>query len=293
MRDENGNATGSLSSGIDVTTQRRIANELAHYRDHLEDLVRERTEDLGKANDALRIAKEQAESADRLKSTFLATMSHELRTPLNSILGFSGIMHQELFGSLNDEQKKHLGVVISSGRHLLHLISDILDISRIESWQMDYTLSAFPFAATVDKVLQMVRAQVEEKGLHLHLTVAPGTAEIVSNRRRVEQILLNLLNNAAKFTEKGDIYLTCEVDNSFLKVQVRDTGIGIKPADIAELFQPFRQVDGSLTRCYEGSGLGLVICKRLLNGLGVDIYVTSTFGVGSAFTFTLQLAAKT
>ncbi|MFO1435134.1 MAG: PAS domain S-box protein [Gammaproteobacteria bacterium] len=292
MRDDQGKVTGSLCSGIDVTTQKRIANELAHYRDHLEDLVRARTEELARANEELRIAKEQAESADRLKSTFLATMSHELRTPLNSILGFSGIMHQGLAGPLNDEQKKHLATVISSGKHLLALISDILDISKIESGQLEYNFDAFPFSATVEKTVQMVRPDLESKGLQLKVSVAREVGEIVSDQRRVEQVLLNLLNNSVKFTEEGEINLTCDVEGQWLRVRVRDTGIGIKPEDVAELFQPFRQVDGSLARRYEGSGLGLAICKHLVNGLGGDISVSSEFGVGSTFTVTLPLAAK-
>ena len=253
----------------------------------LEARVAERTSELILANGALLEAKEAAESADRLKSAFLATMSHELRTPLNSIIGFTGILLQGLAGPLNPEQCKQLGIVRDSSRHLLALINDVLDISKIEAGQLNLARAPFDLRESIAKVASIVHPLAEKKGLALRLETAPEIASWTGDSRRIEQILINLLNNAVKFTERGDIALRSRIENRMLRVDVSDTGIGIRPEDLAQLFLPFRQIDTGLSRRHEGTGLGLAICRRLAELHGGTIEVQSTPGQGSVFTLVL------
>ncbi len=230
---------------------------------------------------------EAAQEADRLKSAFLATMSHELRTPLNSIIGFIGILRQGLAGPLNDEQMKQLGMAQRSARHLLDLINDVLDISKIEAGQVEIAAQPFDMREAIEAAVRSVRPLAEKKGLSLVSDVSPQVGEIVSDRRRVEQVLINLLNNAVKFTDSGEVCLACWAEEGWTVTQVEDTGIGIKPEDREKLFKPFRQIDTGLSRRYGGTGLGLSICKRLVETLGGSICVESEWGEGSTFTFTL------
>ena len=196
----------------------------------------------------LALGKARAESADRLKSTFLATLSHELRTPLSSIIGFTGILIQELAGPLNPEQAKQLGMVQASARHLLALINDVLDISKIEAGQLDVARQPFDLRASIAKVLGIVAPLAEKKGLALRTGIAPGLGEVIGDARRFEQVLLNLFSNAIKFTERGEIAFTAALDGASAILRVTDSGIGIKPQDMQALFQPFRQIDDGLAR---------------------------------------------
>jgi len=254
--------------------------ELEAYRDHLEDLVAERTRELAQAKAA-------AESADRLKSAFLATMSHELRTPLNSIIGFSGILLQEMAGPLNEEQKKQLTMVSDSSEHLLALINDVLDLSRIEAGQLKIASERFEIRPVIDKTVRTIRPLAEAKHLALVLKVAPEVGMVTADSRRVEQVLLNLLSNAIKFTEQGEIRITCSLQETFVRISVADSGIGIKKEDLEKLFRPFTQVETGLTRKYEGTGLGLSISKRLVSLMGGTVDVESEPGRGSMFSFTV------
>ena len=235
------------------------------------------------------VAKEAAEAADRTKSAFLATMSHELRTPLNSIIGFSGILQQGLAGPLNDEQRKQLGMVQSSARHLLDLINDVLDISRIEAGRLDLVVEEFDVAASVDRVIEAVHPLAERKGLWTRREVAGELARFPGDRRRVEQVLLNLVANAVKFTERGGCTVRCLGAADRVVLSVQDTGIGIDAADIPSLFRPFQQVDQGLARRHEGTGLGLSICERLVTMMGGSVRVESRPGAGSTFTVVLPV----
>jgi len=232
---------------------------------------------------------EKAQEADRLKSAFLASMSHELRTPLNSIIGFTGILLQGMVGNLNAEQTKQLNMVQNSAKHLLELINDVLDISKIEAEQMNIFIEQFDLHALIEKVVRSVTPLAERKNLPLRMEISPQVGQISSDRRRVEQILINLLNNAIKFTEQGEVLLKSEVRGSSIETHIIDTGIGINDEDLKLLFKPFQQVNTGLSRQYEGTGLGLAICKRLVEKLGGEIRVKSELGKGSTFTFSLPL----
>jgi len=251
---------------------------------------------LEKARKELAVARDRAEAADRIKSAFLATMSHELRTPLNSIIGFTSLLLQGLTGPLNAEQTKQLRMVKDSGQHLLALINDVLDISKIEAGELEITNAPFDLPESIRKVVQTVTPLAKKKQLSLIAQIAPDVNRITSDCWRVEQILLNLLSNAIKFTEQGEVTLTAEivpdtrdVAHSALRISVADTGLGIKREDLNKLFQPFRQLDTSLTRQHGGTGLGLAICKRLVERLGGTITVESEWGKGSTFRFTLPI----
>lgn len=254
--------------------------QLEAYRDHLEEIVAERTRELAKAKDA-------AESADRLKSAFLATMSHELRTPLNSIIGFSGVLEQELAGPLNDEQKKQLSMVSDSAEHLLALINDVLDISKIEAGQLKVEAGPVEIRPILEKAVRTVTPLAETKRLPLELEIDPEAGTVIADSRRVEQVLLNLLSNAIKFTDKGSVRVRCTTEEAMVRISVTDTGIGIQKEFLERLFKPFTQIETGLARKYEGTGLGLSISRRLVNLMGGEITVESEPGRGSTFSFTL------
>lgn len=245
--------------------------------------------DRKRSEEVLKDAKEKAESADRLKSAFLATMSHELRTPLNSIIGFTGILMKGIAGPLNDEQMKQLGMAKGSAQHLLALINDVLDISKIESGQLIVAKHKFDFPMMLKRVVESVRPLAEKKKLDLILNIDSQIKEVISDERRVGQIFLNLINNAIKFTETGSVKVNSNLQNGNIVTQILDTGIGIKIEDLDKLFKPFSQVDIGITRNHEGTGLGLSISQRLAEKLDGKITVESKFGAGSIFTVTLPI----
>ncbi len=279
-----------------------VARDDSERQDLLAEL-RQRNDVLESQTIALRDAIDRAEAADRIKSAFLATMSHELRTPLNSIIGFTGIILQKLAGPLTEEQQKQLGMVQNSAHHLLALINDVLDISKIEAGELKVAYQAFELVDSVARVAGIVRPLAEDKKLRLDIDVSPGIGSMLGDARRVEQILFNLLGNAIKFTEVGTVTLRAEPVANFcphpgmpgvpaMRLHVGDTGIGIKAEDIPLLFQPFRQLDSAMTRTHDGTGLGLAITHRLVMLMGGSIEVLSRWGEGSEFVVTLPLDTK-
>jgi PAS domain S-box-containing protein len=282
---------GIFVLSIDISKRKRGEKALRELNETLERKVAERTHDL-------EVARERAEAADRIKSAFLASMSHELRTPLNSILGFTGIVLKGMAGPLTAEQSKQLGMVQGSSRHLLDLINDVLDISKIEAGQLEVRCAPFALRASVERVTALLMPVAAKKGLTVQVAVSQGIESMESDQRRVEQILLNLLNNAIKFTERGSVRLEVDVIDepethaanqmrSMARIRISDTGIGMKQEDLSKLFQPFRQLDSGLQREHEGTGLGLAICRRLTGLLGGTIGVESAPGRGSLFTVLL------
>ncbi|HSM99397.1 MAG TPA: PAS domain S-box protein [Rudaea sp.] len=280
----------------DITDRKRAELALRDLNETLELRVTTRTEEL-------RSALVQAEAADRTKSAFLATMSHELRTPLNSIIGFTGLILMGLAGPLNDEQTRQLGMVQKSAKHLLELINDVLDLSKIEAGQFVIHAEPFDLRAVIEHAVELARPLADKKGIALAATVEPGIGEMRSDPRRVEQILINLLHNAIKFTESGSVTLSAEPvpsttdpgsrpDPGGARIAVMDTGIGIKPELIAMLFKPFQQIDNGLSRNREGTGLGLAISQRLAHLLGGEISVVSEWSRGSRFTVFLPIHSE-
>ena len=269
----------------DITKRKQMERELIKHRDHLEELVEERTKELEEANERLL-------ELDRLKSMFLASMSHELRTPLNSIIGFTGILLMEMSGELNPEQKKQLSMVKSSANHLLDLINDILDISKIESGKVELSIETFDLLDVVREVLTTIQPLANQKDLQLSVKGAES-AQIKSDRRRVKQILMNLVSNSVKFTDKGFIEINIKLlKNQTASVDVKDTGIGIHKEELKKLFNPFQQIDMTSTKKYEGTGLGLYLSKKIVTHLQGGISVVSKPGKGSTFTFILPINWK-
>jgi PAS domain S-box-containing protein len=236
------------------------------------------------AQNELKVANDRLKEIDRLKSDFLASMSHELRTPLNSIIGFTGILRQQIPGPLNEEQAKQLGMIANSSRHLLRLIDDILDLSRIEAGRLQLHPEPIQVREVVEEALKSIEPSAAKKDLRLINSVTAGP-DVVTDRKLLLQVMLNLLSNAVKFTESGEVAVSAEFDATSVRVTVADTGIGIKPDDLAHLFEAFRQLEGSARRRYEGTGLGLHLSKRMLEVIGGTIGVESALGSGSRFSF--------
>jgi signal transduction histidine kinase len=231
----------------------------------------------------------ELETASRHKSEFLANMSHELRTPLNAIIGFSEVLHERMFGDINDKQAEYLADILESGKHLLSLINDILDLSKIEAGRMELQPSEFDLPAAIENALVLVRERAQRRGIALERVVDPRLGMICADERKVKQVLLNLLSNALKFTpEGGRVDVRAELRDGVAGISVTDTGVGIAPEDLASVFEEFRQV-GTTAKKVEGTGLGLAISRKFIELHGGTIGVESRVGEGSTFTFTLPV----
>ncbi len=283
--EKEGNIQSVVTYSRDITKRKIVELELQHSHDMLEMKVEERTRELRESNERL-------QELDRLKSEFLATMSHELRTPLNSIIGFTGILAKGRSGPVNDEQKKQLDIVGRSARHLLTLINDLLELSRIEAGKITLNIESFDFIEVINDVAELIRPLRTEKGLALKIDLPGESLPFIGDKRRCFQILLNLANNAIKFTKNGEIIIKAELIDNRLFISVSDTGIGIKNDNIGMLFTAFRQLDGSAKRVYEGTGLGLYLCKKLVEMMNGTISVESEYGAGSTFSFSLPVTSR-
>jgi signal transduction histidine kinase len=238
----------------------------------------------------LRRAREQAEAASREKSRFLANMSHELRTPLNAIIGFSEVLAERMFGDVNEKQAEYVKDIHESGRHLLSLINDILDLSKIEAGRMELEISDFDLPEVLQRALSLVKERAQRHGIELALKVDPRLGELHGDERKVKQIMLNLLSNAVKFTpEGGRVDVSAKLAGSKVEVAVKDTGVGISAEDQSQVFEEFKQVGSDAGRKAEGTGLGLALTRRFVELHGGEIRLASVPGKGSTFTVTLPV----
>ena len=233
----------------------------------------------------------ELEAASRHKSEFLANMSHELRTPLNAIIGFSEVLDDRMFGELNEKQAQYVRVVLNSGRHLLSLINDILDLSKVEAGRMELELGTFSLQMALENALTLIHDRAARHGLTVELTVNETLGDVVGDERKLKQVLLNLLSNAVKFTpDGGRIEVRALPANGSVEISVTDTGVGIAPEDQEAIFEEFRQVGTDYARKREGTGLGLALARKFVELHGGRLWVKSEVGHGSTFTFTFPVA---
>jgi signal transduction histidine kinase len=232
----------------------------------------------------------QLEAANRHKSEFLANVSHELRTPLNAIIGFSEVLQERLFGELNEKQAEYTDDILSSGRHLLSLINDILDLSKIEAGRMELEVTTFHLPDAVENALLLIRERASRHGIKIDRVIDDRIGDFTGDERKIKQILVNLLSNAVKFTpEGGQIKVEAALGDSAVIISVTDTGIGIAREDHEAIFEEFRQVGTNYAQKREGTGLGLSLTRRFVEMHGGKIWVESEPGKGSKFTFTLPM----
>jgi PAS domain S-box-containing protein len=263
----------------------RLYEQLKHASAELERKIQEATAELAQQNELLRRQQIGLEQASALKSQFLANMSHEFRTPLNAILGYTHMLLNGVTGTVSETQRKGLARIDSNSRHLLALINDILDITRIEAGRMPLNITTFAVPDLIDEVMSELEPIIKRSNLTMSARAGSKLPMLRSDRQKVKQIVLNLLSNALKFTPEGSVTIAARYDgrSRMVCIAVRDTGVGIPSEDQAKVFEDFRQLDSSPARGYGGTGLGLSICRRLAEMLEGDIELESETGRGSTF----------
>jgi signal transduction histidine kinase len=253
----------------------------------LEQKVEERTRELETALAELDEKGRELEAASLHKSAFLANMSHELRTPLNAILGFSQVLRERLFGELNEKQEGYVEDILSSGNHLLSLINDVLDLSKVEAGEVELDVAPFSLRESLERGVVMVRERAQNDGVQVSLAANPDVDIVAGDERRIRQVIFNLLSNAVKFTPAGGAVDVCATQvNGEVRVSVADTGPGIAAEDRERIFEEFQQTEAGIEK-REGTGLGLALSKRLVELHGGRIWVDGELGNGSTFVFTL------
>jgi len=317
IMDREGNILGASSIARDITDLVRAEDEITRLNRELEERVEARThdlvdkraelvesqqalmnivEDMNDKTEELGKANTKLKELDRLKSLFIASMSHELRTPLNSIIGFSSILHDEWIGSVNKEQKENLAIILQSGRHLLNLINDVIDVSKIEAGKIESAAEEFDLRDLIEDAVKLIKKELEEKGLALRVS---STSHLMfTDRRRLLQCVLNLLSNALKYTEQGSVTVETRIDKGpgaileagAAEISVTDTGVGIREEDLGKMFQPFTRLASPLQATVPGTGLGLYLTRKLADEvLKGDILLTSEYGKGSRFTIRIPV----
>jgi len=278
-----------LHDRTEALEKARLLEQLKSASTELEAKVHTATAELAEQNEKLRRQALQVEQASAAKSQFLANMSHEFRTPLNAILGYTSMLLQGVNGEMTPQQKRNLQRIDSNGRHLLQVINEILDITRIEAGRMPLNLTGFMLPELIQEVVAEMDPIIARTKLTVLTALAPEVPELQGDRQKVKQIVLNLLSNALKFTHEGSVQLSTAYDfaTSTVSVSVKDSGIGIAPEHQEKVFEDFQQVDSSPTRAYGGTGLGLSICRRLATMMGGRVTVQSALGEGSTFTLHL------
>ena len=265
-------AAGDFSGRVDVPNRDELGSLAAN---------------VNRMNDELQRVYGELETASRHKSEFLANMSHELRTPLNAIIGFSQLLRQRLFGPINEKQEEYVDDILSSGNHLLSLINDVLDLSKVEAGQVELEVADFSLREALQRGVVMLRERATQNGVRVELEQAPGIDIVRGDERRVRQVVFNLLSNAVKFTPSGgSVVVATERTDGEVQVSVADTGPGIAPVDRERIFEEFQQTDVGVKQ-REGTGLGLALSRRLVELHGGRLWVESEPGHGSRFVFTL------
>jgi PAS domain S-box-containing protein len=292
IRNDRGEPIAIVSVIHDRTQQaenERLYEALKKLNNELEGRIRAATKDLAEQNERLLWQSEELAKANKLKSDFLASMSHELRTPLNAVIGYSALLLDGIAGPLADGQRDFVARSQAAAHHLLSLISDILDLAKIEAGKMPVYVETVALPELIDEVSKQVEPMMATKNLSFATDVAPDCATLVTDKTKVKQILLNLLSNAVKFTNRGTVRVSTRCDGDAVLLEVHDTGVGIKPEELDAIWEDFRQLDQSRTRSYGGTGLGLSITRRLTNQLGGQVSVRSRFGQGTTFTVRLPM----
>jgi len=320
LRDESGLITGFVGLTYDLTERKRAEEDLFRLNTELEERVESRThdlevkrieleesqgalinivEDLNEKTEELEQANAKLKELDHLKSMFIASMSHELRTPLNSVIGFSSVLLNEWVGPVNAEQKENLSIILRSGKHLLNLINDVIDVSKIEAGKIESTPEEFDLRDLIEDAVKLIEKELEEKGLVLRVT---SPSQLMStDRRRLLQCVLNLLSNAVKFTEQGGVTVETRIEwspdatpeSGIAEISVTDTGVGIREEDIGKMFQPFVRLFSPLQSTVPGTGLGLYLTRKLTaEVLKGDIMLISEYGKGSRFTIKIPVGVS-